>query len=261
MENKIKAVFLDVDGTLLSFNTHKVPESTIEAIKQLQAKGIKVIVATGRPEFLLDSVRHIHFDAYLTLNGCYCFVGDTDVYKSSFKPEEIEKIIEWNKDNNLPFAFMHKDGWFISSVNDDVKHICEHLDVEVPPLAPIEKARDYDIFQCMGFFEEKKDKYMEEHVLTGCELPRWSHVFTDIIKKGNDKGVGMEKLLEHMGLGIENAMAFGDGGNDIEILKKAGIGVAMGNASQSVKDADDYVTTSVDDNGIANALKYFKLID
>ena len=261
---KIKAVFFDVDGTLLSFKTHKIPDSALDAINQLRSRGIKIIVATGRPLFLLDTVKHIPFDAFLTLNGSYCFTNDNkDIFKSPFDAQEIEKIIDWTNNNgkDVPFAFMHSNGWFISSINEDVKELCRHLDVEIPPPSPVENARNYEIFQTMGFFGEDYDSHMRENVLTGSELARWSPVFTDIVKAGNSKSLGMEKILNHFGLKEENSMAFGDGGNDITILKAASIGVAMGNAADNVKAIADYVTTSVDDNGIANALRYFGMID
>ena len=71
---------------------------------------------------------------------------------------------------------------------------------------------------------------------------------------------GVEMIAEYFGLTKDNVMCFGDGGNDISMLKYASIGVAMGNAADKVKDAANYVTTSIDDNGISNALKHFNII-
>ena len=78
--------------------------------------------------------------------------------------------------------------------------------------------------------------------------------------KGNTKQNGIDQIIRHFGIKLEEAMAFGDGGNDISMLRHAGIGVAMGNANDDVKAVADYVTTSVDENGIANALKHFHII-
>ncbi|MDL2254794.1 HAD hydrolase family protein, partial [Bacteroidales bacterium OttesenSCG-928-J16] len=96
--------------------------------------------------------------------------------------------------------------------------------------------------------------------LPGCSTTRWSPLFTDIIPKGGSKWIGIEKVLEHFGIAPDETMAFGDGGNDVEMLRNAGIGVAMQNAEMGVQQAADYVTTSVDDDGIANALRHFRLI-
>ena len=78
--------------------------------------------------------------------------------------------------------------------------------------------------------------------------------------KGGNKSVGIEKLLESFGISPQETMAFGDGGNDIGMLKYVGIGVAMGNAENEVKEAADYTTDAVDEDGIYNALKYFGVI-
>ena len=89
---------------------------------------------------------------------------------------------------------------------------------------------------------------------------RWNPNFTDITVRGADKGHALRLMAAHEGLDISECIAFGDGGNDIPILKTAGIGVAMGNAADNVKAAADYVTTHVDDNGIANAVRHFGAI-
>ena len=89
---------------------------------------------------------------------------------------------------------------------------------------------------------------------------RWHPLFTDIISKGNSKSNGIDKILDYYDIDITETMAFGDGGNDISMLSHVNIGVAMGNAAEKVQAAAKYVTTSVDEDGIMNALKHFKLL-
>ena len=84
--------------------------------------------------------------------------------------------------------------------------------------------------------------------------------FVDVTAKGNTKRNGIDQIIRHFGIKLEETMAFGDGGNDISMLRHAGIGVAMGNANNDVKAASNYTTTSVDEDGIANALKYFGIV-
>ena len=79
----IKALFFDIDGTLVSFNTHEIPNSTVEALKKASASGIKIYIPTGRPFLLinnLDSISQL-IDGYITTNGAYCFIGDRVVSK------------------------------------------------------------------------------------------------------------------------------------------------------------------------------------
>ena len=75
MKNKIKAVFFDIDGTLVSFRTHDVPASAREAIARLRSRGIKVFIATGRLLRHTNVVRDIEFDGYITVNGSYCLTA------------------------------------------------------------------------------------------------------------------------------------------------------------------------------------------
>jgi len=91
-------------------------------------------------------------------------------------------------------------------------------------------------------------------------MGRWHPAFVDVTAKGNTKQNGIDQIIRHFGIKLEETMAFGDGGNDISMLRHAGIGVAMGNANDDVKAASNYTTTSVDEDGIANALKYFGIV-
>ena len=84
--------------------------------------------------------------------------------------------------------------------------------------------------------------------------------FPDVIPKGSSKQVGVDKMLDYFGISLDESMAFGDGGNDVLMLKHVGIGVAMGNAEDEVKRAADYVTDSVDEDGVEKALRHFGVI-
>lgn len=97
-------------------------------------------------------------------------------------------------------------------------------------------------------------------VLHDCEWSRWTTLFADVNIKGINKSVGIDAMLKHYGFELSNSMAFGDGGNDIAMLRHAGIGVAMGNSNDTVKAATDYVTDTVDNDGIIKALKHFGLV-
>lgn len=83
----IKALFFDIDGTLVSFDTHAIPETTIEAIAAAKAKGIRIFIATGRPAVIINNLSALQdrglIDGYITMNGGYCFVGEEVIYKSA----------------------------------------------------------------------------------------------------------------------------------------------------------------------------------
>ena len=86
-------------------------------------------------------------------------------------------------------------------------------------------------------------------------MGRWHPAFVDVTAKGNTKQKGIDEIIRHFGIRLEDTIAFGDGGNDISMLRHAGIGIAMGNAADHVKAAADYVTDTVDNDGIAKAIE------
>lgn len=98
-------------------------------------------------------------------------------------------------------------------------------------------------------------------VIPDCEATRWYPTFADVIPRGSGKHIGIAKVCEYYGFSLDECMAFGDGGNDKTMLACVGTGIAMGNAADDVKAVANYSTTSVDEDGIANGLKHFGLID
>ena len=89
------ALFFDIDGTLVSFKTHEIPDSTIQALTQAKENGSRVYIATGRPPIIitnLGAIAHL-IDGYITTNGAFCFVGDEEVYVSALDEECLEKLM------------------------------------------------------------------------------------------------------------------------------------------------------------------------
>lgn len=99
-----------------------------------------------------------------------------------------------------------------------------------------------------------------ETVMPNSLASRWTPLFADVNPQGQSKQVGIDIFCKHFNIDIAETMAFGDGGNDISMLKHVGIGVAMGNANPEVKEIADYITDDIDSNGIANALKHFGIV-
>ena len=252
----IKAIFFDIDGTLVSFKTHRVPESTKQALKELREKGIKVFIATGRPKLLINNLEDLEFDGYITLNGAHCFTADhKDIYKGLIPAEDIERVVEYTKSHDYPFVFVHDNQWFITKVDKAVEDIAKLIEISIPPVKPGEEALGKDILQIMGYFPTEADEEIFGKILTHCETMRWHPLFADIINRGTSKSRGIDEVIKHYGIKLEETMAFGDGGNDIPMLRESGIGVAMGGAGEDVIAAADFVTGTVDQDGISNALK------
>ncbi|WP_297285401.1 Cof-type HAD-IIB family hydrolase [uncultured Brachyspira sp.] len=260
----IKAAFFDIDGTLVSFNTHKVSDSSKEAIRLLKEKGIKVFIATGRIKKHINNIDDLVFDGYITANGFDCYIGDKSIYRHSIAKEEIYSLIDYLKNKELfPCSIMMNSGIFINYVTKEVEEVSKSINLPIPAVDNyyefLEKNID-DILQINLFVDENKEKQLMSKIFKNCESSRWHPAFTDVNTKGGGKHIGIDKIIEYYGIKLEDTIAFGDGGNDITMIEHAAIGVAMGNANEGVKKIADYITDDVDNDGIFNALKHFNII-
>jgi hypothetical protein len=257
----VKAVFFDIDGTLLSFKTHQVAPSTENAIAELQSKGIKVILSTGRSINSIDHVKYLNFDGFITFNGGYCVAKDGEVlFKQCIDAKDIEGILNYANQNSLSFSLMSENEITIHDVTPEIAGMYAHLNLPVPPLVDVEKVDVASVLQTNIFMGPEQEAAFMAAVMPNSVASRWTPLFADVNPKGQSKKVGIDIFCQHFGIAIHETMAFGDGGNDIEMLKHVQVGVAMGNANPEVKAIADYVTDDVDSDGIWNALKHFQVL-
>lgn len=254
----IKAIFLDIDGTLVSFNTHEVPQSTIEALHKVRAMGVKIFIATGRPQPFVDNLGTLQYDGIMTVNGASCKTVDGEIITHNpILRDDLFRLIEYYKDHPFPIAFASDDDTFITGTNEESKHILEILNIPCPVVKPIEECLQMDVMQIISFFPPEEEEFLMQNIFKGCATQRWHPFFADVIRAGSDKSKGIDAIAQYYGIPLSQIMAFGDGGNDISMLKHVGYGIAMGNAKDIVKASARYVTDGVDENGIFNALNRF----
>ncbi|MDQ0361813.1 Cof-type HAD-IIB family hydrolase [Breznakia pachnodae] len=255
----IKAIFFDIDGTLISFKTHKIADSTIQALKDLRKKGIKLFIATGRGKDGLGALEDLPFDGFITMNGQYCFSGDEVIYENAVDKDDIKTLLNYIEDHPIACGFITKDRKFYNKRNERVEELNKITKNDATPASDVSILTDYNVYQCMLFVDEPQEKEIMK-LLPNSISSRWHHLFCDVSPMGGTKQNGIDKFLEHFDIKLSETMALGDGGNDIPMLKHVAVGVAMGNASKEVKDVADYVTDDVDNDGVVNALKHFNLL-
>ena len=257
------ALFFDIDGTLVSFESHQIPPSTILALTQAKANGHKVFISTGRPPIIitnLGAIEHL-IDGYITTNGALCFVGKDIVTFKAIPQDEARFVVKDSIEEQYGIIVIGEKDVAVLDPKGDVDLIFrQHLAVENLNLAkPVEQVLEQRILQMTPFFNKDYEAELMSK-LPGCTSGRWHPAFTDITAQGADKGEGLLAMARYQGLDPQYTMAFGDGGNDTTMIRKAGIGVAMGNAIDELKKEADFVTTTVDEDGIQYALRHFGLI-
>jgi len=259
---KIKAVFFDVDGTIFSLKTKSIPESTRKAINNLREKGIKVIVATGRSVNDLSHIKDIDFDGFMTFNGGYCMTVDGQVmYRKVIDTDDIKNLIDYSERSDVSFSLMYEDTLRISHESPKVLELYRHVDIPVPALVDKENLDIENVLQVNVFIDPENEESFMREIMPNSLSSRWTPLFADVNPAGVSKQGGVEYFCEYFDIDLSETMAFGDGGNDISMLKSVKIGVAMGNAGDNVKEIADFVTENVDDHGIERALMYFGLLD
>lgn len=255
----IKAAFFDVDGTLLSHKTKCVPQSARDAIAKLQAAGIRCIVATGRQIREMEKlpVADIPFDGYITLNGQLILDKQKKkIYGIPITGKVKDYLVDMFTNNRIPALLVEEEAVYLNFLDERVTLVQEAISSKVPPFGTYTGA---DIYQVCAYLAEGEEQLLSE-IAGDCVMTRWNLGGMDIIAKGGGKVTGIRWYLDQFGIDPAETIAFGDGDNDVEMLRFAGTGVAMGNGWETAKQAADYVTTDIDDDGIASALKHFGLI-
>ena len=256
----IKAIFFDIDGTLISFKTHTMPESTQQALHALREKGIKLFVATGRAPLMMPFLdKYFQFDAYLTLNGQYCYTPEGVIRKQMIDPGEIRKLKVLIKKHHFPCLFVHEKGGSLNFIDDRVRELFRMINYPLPEPKDLEDFPEDQVLQFVSFTPGEVVERVRQ-ALPRVKLTRFMRTCFDAIPVGGGKDMGIQAVMDYAHIKQSETMAFGDGHNDIAMLKFARIGVAMGSSEDEVKEAADFVTGSADEDGIAKALRHFGLL-
>ncbi len=253
-----RIVFFDIDGTLIDSmkGMKDISPKVKEAIKGLQKYGDYAFIATGRPyAFLPKTILEFGFDGFILSNGAHIIMNNKTIYTDSIDRVFIKNLVEELENNYIEYVLQGETHCYMKK---HFKNFHDYLDkIEVP------KNYIKDEYNCEEINIHKvemlcKDDMMENLCLNIIRKNPECDYFSSINKralevyvKKNTKSKAILKVINHLNIPIENTYAFGDGKNDIDMLKVVACGIAMGNASDEVKSIADYVTDSVNNDGVA----------
>jgi Cof subfamily protein (haloacid dehalogenase superfamily) len=254
-----KYLFFDVDGTLYNSNK-EIPSSTLKAIEQAKKNGHEIGIATGRAPFMIkDLLETLDIHTYVCFNGQYVVMQDEVIFTDGIPNEQLEEILLFAEQRNEPIAYFNDEVMIASHSGN------ENVAVSLATLKypyPIVERKFYEnnsVYQTLIFVNEEEEKAYRER-FPQLQIVRWHSVSCDLLPKDGSKARGLQKLIESKNIPIENVFVFGDGLNDVEMLRYIPNSVAMGNGHEQAKEAAKMVTRHVDDDGILHALQTLQLI-
>ncbi len=258
----VKAIFFDIDGTLVKMNQKKISEPVKKALDQLREKGVKLFVATGRPPMMVThEFLDYDFDGYIAMNGQYCMVNDEVIYETYFNPDSLMKMLAYARSQNI-ICDIHESNYlycnFKDPAFDEFTEIFGAMD-EGHPVDDIHRIYTHKTYQVSPRVKNERALELLEYLPEGRAV-FWNPYFIDIIHKDSGKEIGIQKMMKYFNLENEPFACIGDGQNDQGMIEFATIGIAMGNASDDVKASADYVCKDVAEDGLIDAFQYLKLM-
>lgn len=263
-----KALVLDIDGTLTN-SKKEITEATRQAIFDVMNRGHKVVLASGRPapgmKKAAASLRFEETGGYLlSFNGARivdCGTGQI-LYQRILPLTLLPGLYRFARENGCGLITYLGDE-VISAFAPD-RYVEIEARINGLPIRTVERFVefvDFDINKCLMTADpdraEELERRLQEKYGDVASIYRSEPYFIEIMPKNVDKAASLEKMLPALGVTRENTVCCGDGFNDISMIRYAGLGVAMGNAQQAVKDAADYITGTNDEDGLVEVIRRF----
>lgn len=261
---KYRLMAVDIDGTLLNSNGI-MTDNTIEVIKRAVKKGLVFTISTGRPvQGVKSIIEKLNIDfPIITYNGAMVVMGDSGkiLYEKKLTFQDAKSIIDlggsldvtvvvWNN-NKLYVNVQNEKTRFYSSISGVTPVLCKDIKEAIKDGAT--KVLWYDNIEKINQYKDQIEKYFSENITYHTSRP----YFLEFVDRNASKAIAMEKLGEYYDIDSKQMIAVGDGYNDLSMIEYAGLGIAMGNAPQEIKNKADYVTLSNDRDGLVHVIAKF----
>lgn len=255
-------IFFDIDDTLCRFGQlHALSRKTLQ---RLHAAGIKMAIATGRSMMMLPpDIRALvdagMLEALVSANGQYNVLQDEVVSHYPLSGDDVAALIAICRDYGIAYQQLsaHHIAWSQEQPN------YEHMRKIFPCcVVDADYYRRHTIYQLSVFLPEDEEypSLVDAFAAQGYHVARWHRGGADLVPHAGSKARGIADVCQALGVDIRNTMAFGDGLNDLEMLQAVGIGVAMGDGWPQLREVADYVTGSIEEDGVAKALQHFGVL-
>lgn len=273
-----KIAFFDIDGTLCNSSGEVLP-SSLREIRKFRAEGNLAYICTGRskPE-ILDSILEVGFDGVIGAGGGYVVINDEVVRHQTMPEKAVLAIIEFFKANDIGYYLESNDGLFgsenlVRKIQEELRRVCEKEGTSFEEAnqktqwffdltSKNDNANvDHGNVNKISFinntipFSEVDKEFGEEFHMYHSTVAAFGPESGEIAVKGIDKKKAIEFVLEQLKMEPKDAIAFGDGDNDIAMFEAVGYKIAMANGTDNLKAQADEVTLDADQDGIAKSFE------
>jgi hypothetical protein len=260
----MKLIFFDIDGTI--WDDHmRIPDSTVSALKQLQQNGHKIFLSSGRARGNICSQKllDIGFDGIVAACGNHIEMDGKILFENILTPEMTRKVIRVFEACRMPIVLEGPEYHWIDKEGFEDDPYVTYLFREMGQSAKFLNGYEGSIrINKMAGDVLPTTDYARVKEELGADFDFLEHVgnVVEVIPKGSSKATGIAWLCDYLGVDRDDTYAVGDSVNDLDMLTFAGHGIAMGNATAPAKEAAEYVTTDIHDDGIRHAMEHYGLI-
>jgi len=256
------AIFFDVDHTLYNPITKKIPASTQSAIESLaKRKDVLIGIATGRAFYMLDIIQSLkpYINVYITINGQKIMLENQEIHDEPMDKHLIKTVKDVFKAHDLTYGFIGENTQVVNRMNAYVKEMFTNQKMPLP-IVDGNYDQTHSVYQMWAFGDQDMLNTIK-HTIDSKYIVPWISDGFDIIEPNKNKIHGIKKVINYLDIALKNVYCFGDGENDLGMLKGIPNSIAMQNAMTHIKAQATFVTEAFDDDGIYNALKRLDFID
>lgn len=264
-----KMIVLDMDDTLLR-DDHTISPRTKKALLDAQQAGVKVVLASGRPTYaMVDVAKELELDKYgsfiLSFNGGRItdYRTNEEVYAKALSKETMHEMIDISKREDV-YIHTYIGNDIVTEKNNPYTLIEKEITaMEIVEVSSLKDAVTEPVVKALMLEEPEKlalvEKKLQQEFAGKLSIMRSKPFFLEVTENGVDKGQSLDYLIQQLGIKQEEVIAMGDSYNDVSMIKFAGLGVAMGNAPQDIKDLANHVTETNMNDGVAIVVEEFIL--